>query len=422
MRKGETGMNENADHQILMQKINKWFNLTSTVQVIFTIGLFIIFPLSSIISLILLILMGKKTKITARINIIWHCFILFGYFIIKKIQEFLMDNEGLTYLRLLGRGRDFFAGFFSGYIGLILIVDAALILICIRAYMYAIDNENLKKLDGYPYFYERNSYAHLYTVNHSVSASQQKGLSEKESENTDYNAEKSSIPTEPSVDTAEFSKNVNMENDSRGNSEVVRCFKEMVLDIKNSIFKKPENFIDYTKITAIIIIMLGFLNLHPSSILFSMLEFVFLIIALVYPNSRRIMTGFIMHGTGCLFMILAGNLKTNGVVFAFLIMLNIFQTVLYYFAYRDSIQMEDMRREEIKIKYEEKKEEREYHPENNFDIYRSEPENIIENIEENKKISLVKKERIAMDEIRIPENIIPDSIHQKPDLMDKADI
>ncbi len=419
MRKGETGMNENADHQILMQKINKWFNLTATVQVIFTIGLFILFPLSSVISLILLILMSNKTRKAAMINIIWHSFVLFGYFILSIIQKFLMDNEGLIYLRFLGSGRDMLFngnGLFSEYKGLVLIVDAALILICIRAYMYAKDNEELKKIDGYPYFYERTSYVPIYPVNHSVSAPQQNGLSEKESENTDNNVVTSSHNDE------DVSNTVNVETDSIKNSEILRCFKEMILDIKNSIFKKPENFIDYTKITAIIIIMLGFLNLHLSSVFFSMLEFVFLIIALVYPSRKRIRAGFILHGTECLLMMLAGNVITNGVVFAFLVMLYIFQTVLYYFSYRDIILIEDMKREEIKNKYEEEKEEREYHPQNILGIYKSEPENITFNNEEHKKVSLDKKEKIAMEEICLPENIAPDNIPQKSDLMDNIDV
>ena len=415
-------MNENTDHLILMKKIDSWFNLTSTVQIIFTIGLFIIFPLSSIISLILLILMSRKTKRTAMINIIWHSFILFGYFILEIIQNYLRDNEGLTYLKLLGNGRDSVMGLFPGYTDIILVVDAALILICIRAYRYAIQNEDLKKIDGYPYFFDRASYTTIYPVSHNDPALQQNGLSEKESENTDNNSEKSHSEAKQSVNDADLPNNVNVQTGSIQNNQFFICFKEMVQDIKNSIFKKPENFIDYSKITAIIIIILGFLNLHPSSILFSMFEFVFLIVALVYPDRRRIMTGFIMHIIGCMLIMIAGNLKTNIIVFSFLIMINIFQTLLYYFAHRDCVEMENMRREEIKNEYQEKKEEREYHPKHNFDIYRSEPENTIENIEGHKEISMVKKERLAMDEIQIPENIAPDNVNQKIDIMDKVDI
>ena len=291
-------MSMEFDNRNMVLKINEWFKLVSTFQIIFIISSFIFFFPIAIVGFVLLIVMSGKTQLAVKVAIAGHVLITvmsIVLFIVYKSTQTATDAEYVStygvFFKLI-----YAAGFIT------FIINLSICALCIRAHSYAKENDFLKKLDGYPYFFERR---------YDNQAKGGKNISQ--------------------------TKTVNLEIKSFENSDFCRYFINGIKQTINNLFnRKIKDVIGYAKLMTVFIIFINFgasmifLNEMAGANAFN--ELVFLLIVLVKPAKKKVVIGFGMH---IFFLIILTYNTIIGEFSAILLIMNIIQIFIDLSVYKN---------------------------------------------------------------------------------------
>lgn len=146
-------------------------------------------------------------------------------------------------------------------------------------------------------------------------------------------------------------------------AEEVSQIKGVFAGFRDQITKEPENIYDYTVLSSFVVFIIGFLGLHVSSLLFSVLEVVILLFAMLPKNLTFIYFACGIHVFEAI-DIFGGGIAKDGVagkiIFAFMLIISVVQTIMYFMSakmIKDERDAEFERQRQMrKAKYEEERE------------------------------------------------------------------
>lgn len=304
-------MRTESDNSYMVQEINKWFNLVSTFQIIFIVISFLLFFPVAILGIILFIVMNRKTKLAVKVAIAGHVFITVGSVacvIVYKLTETAADAAFVSSYEVIFR-LIYAAGIIT------LIINLFITALCIRAYSYARENDFLKELDGYPYFFEKEH-------------------------NSQKSSEKNILQT----------KTVYLEIKSFGNNDFWRYCVNAIKQTMYCLFDgKINDVIGYSKLMTVFIIFINF----AVSMIFSnkvaglnaFIELGFLLIVLVKPVRKRVAIGFQIHTIWLMILICNTDMGRFSIV---LLIMNIIQIFMDLSVYKKCSSIEASQRQTFK--------------------------------------------------------------------------
>ncbi len=304
-------MSMESDNRDMVEKINKWFKLVSKFQIIFIISSFIFFFPIAIVGFILYMVMNRKTQLAVKVAIAGHALITVGsiiFFIAYKLTQTAADAAYLS------RHEDKFR-IIDGAGLITLIINLFITALCIRAYSYARENDFLKELDGYPYFFEKEH-------------------------NSQKSSEKNILQT----------KTVYLEIKSFGNNDFWRYCVNAIKQTMYCLFDgKINDVIGYSKLMTVFIIFINF----AVSMIFSnkvaglnaFIELGFLLIVLVKPVRKRVAIGFRIHTIWLMILICNTDMGRFSIV---LLIMNIIQIFMDLSVYKKCSSIEASQRQTFK--------------------------------------------------------------------------